>query len=90
MTKSIAAFQDEFGRITSWPSDRRREHQLAVLDHLARLFEGGVRYPRAEVTRTLQEHTTLPDPDMLLQELLDGGYLSASPDGETIWHSNGR
>jgi len=88
MTKSIAAFQDEYGRITGWPSDRRRAHQLAILDHLTGLFEPGRRYSGEEVDRLLRDHSTLEDPGVLLTELLDSDYL-ATGDG-TYWRADSR
>ena len=88
MTKSIAAFQDEHGRITGWPSDRRRAHQLAILDHLTGLFEPGRRYSEAEVTALLHDHSTLEDPAVLLTELVDGDYLAAG-DG-SYWRADAR
>lgn len=88
MTKSIAAFQDERGRITSWPSDRRRAHQLAILDHLTGLFEPGRRYGETEVQRILRDHSTLEEPGVLLAELVDGDYL-ATMDG-TYWRADSR
>lgn len=88
MTKSIAAFQDEYGRITGWPSDRRRAHQLAILDHLTGLFEPGRRYPEAEVQALLRDHSTMEDVGILLTELVDGDYLATS--GGTYWRADAR
>ncbi|WP_034384366.1 DUF2087 domain-containing protein [Deinococcus sp. YIM 77859] len=88
MTKSIAAFQDEYGRITSWPSDRRRAHQLAILDHLTGLFEPGRRYSEAEVLAVLRDHSTLEDPGRLLAELVDGDYLATRD--STYWRADSR
>lgn len=88
MTKSIAAFLDEHGRITTWPSDRRRAHQLAILDHLKHLFETGVSYDQGEVEQILADHSTLADPSVLLAELLEGEYLAAA-DG-LYWRADSR
>lgn len=88
MTKSIHDFQDEFGRITTWPSDRRRAHQLAILDHLKNLFESGAGYSREQATQLLSDHTTLEDPALLLRELLEGDYLAS--DGDVFWRADGR
>lgn len=88
MTKSIAAFQDEYGRITGWPSDRRRAHQLAILDYLTGLFEPGRRYDEAEALAVLRDHSTLENPGLLLTELVDGDYLAAR-DG-TYWRADSR
>ncbi|GHF31800.1 hypothetical protein HNQ07_000501 [Deinococcus metalli] len=88
MTKSIAAFQDEHGRITGWPSDRRRAHQLAILDYLTGLFDPGVSYDQGQVDQVLADHSTLADPTLLLRELVEGDYL-ATADG-MYWRADGR
>lgn len=88
MTKSIAAFQDEHGRITGWPSDRRRAHQLAILDHLTGLFEPGRRYSAEEVSALLTDHSTMEDPSVLLTELVDGDYLATG--GGDYWRADAR
>ena len=88
MTKSISDFQDEHGRITGWPSDRRRAHQLAIRDYLTGLFEPGVSYDQGQVEQILADHSTLEDPSLLLNELVDSDYL-ASGDG-VYWRADGR
>lgn len=88
MTKSIHDFQDEHGRITSWPSPRRKAHQQAILHHLKGLFETGVSYEQGEVEQILADHSTLEDPSILLTELLEGAYLAT--DGENFWRADGR
>lgn len=88
MTKSIHDFQDEHGRITAWPSDRRKAHQQAILHYLKGLFDTGVSYDQGEVEQILADHSTLEDTSILLTELLDGDYLAT--DGETYWRADGR
>ncbi len=88
MTKSINDFQDDHGRITAWPSKRRRVHQMAILDYLTGLFEPGVSYNQGQVERVLADHSTLEDPSVLLTELLDSEYL-ATADG-AYWRADGR
>ncbi|GGO24017.1 DUF2087 domain-containing protein [Deinococcus humi] len=88
MTKSITDFQDEHGRITAWPSKRRRAHQMAILDYLTGLFEPGVSYNQGQVEGVLADHSTLEDPSVLLTELLEGEYLTTA-DG-AYWRADGR
>ncbi len=88
MTKSIHDFQDEHGRITTWPSDRRKVHQQAILHYLKGLFESGVSYQQGEVEQILADHTTLEDPTILIPELLEGDYLAT--DGQIYWRADGR
>lgn len=88
MTKSIHDFQDEFGRITTWPSDRRRAHQLAILDYLKNLLEAGVSYPEADFRRLLEDHSTLEDVTPMMQELVDSDYVVT--DGQNYWRADAR
>ncbi|AZI42015.1 DUF2087 domain-containing protein [Deinococcus psychrotolerans] len=88
MTKSIAAFQDDHGRITTWPSNRRRVHQLAVLSHLSAQLEGGHLYTEAELTTFLNEQTTLEDVSVLRRELVEGDYLMM--ENGTYWKAGSR
>ncbi len=90
MSKSITAFLDEHGRVTAWPSKRRRAHQLATLEHLAGLFESGRRYSEADVNALLREHTTLEDFALLRRELVEADYLARTPDGGAYWRANMR
>ena len=87
MTKSIAAFQDEHGRVSGWPSDRRRAHQLAVLSHLAGLLDGGRLYSEDELLTFLDDQATI-DPQLLKAELLEGNYLSS--DDQQYWKAGSR
>lgn len=88
MTKSIAAFQDEHGRITTWPSDRRRAHQLAVLSHLSAQLEGGHLYSEAGLNTFLNDQTTLEDVSVLRRELVDGDYLMT--ENGSYWKAGSR
>lgn len=87
MKNNITAFQDEHGRVTTWPSDRRHASQHAVLEHLRLLFEVGVGYSRAEALALLADHA-LPDSELLLRELLDADYLVTQE--ERLWRADGR
>ena len=90
MAKNIESFLDEHGRVTAWPSKRRRAHQLAALEHLAGLFVGGRHYSEAEVNALLREHTTLEDFALLRRELVEADYLARTPDGRAYWRANMR
>lgn len=88
MTKSIHDFQDEHGRITAWPSNRRKAHQQAILHHLRGLFETGVSYQQGEVEQILADHTTFADEVNIISELLEADYLAT--DGQIYWRADGR
>jgi hypothetical protein len=67
----LRAFFDADGRITVMPA--RRNRRLALLDHLAQLFEPGQDYDETEVNRRLRERHD--DVAMLRRYLVDEGFL---------------
>lgn len=60
------------GRLTQIPNSRSK--RLVVLDHVARVFEIGVRYPEREVNALLRAFH--PDYAALRRYLVDEGFLS--------------
>lgn len=71
------------GRLQAVPV--KRSKRLVVLDHLARAFEPGVRYPESEVNvRLLQFH---PDYALLRRYLVDEGFLTR--DQGIYWRTGG-
>ncbi len=89
-TRGLSAFQDSRGRISGWPSARRRDMQIAVLEALAVHFEGGRSYSEGEVNNLLKVHSTLEDFALLRRELVEGDYLARTPDGSAYWRADGR
>ena len=67
----LRAFLDADGRLRAMPA--RRAKRLLVLDHLAQLFEPGVRYPEVEVNRRLR--AVHDDVAMVRRYLIDEGFL---------------
>lgn len=88
MFKSFDGFTDDFGRITAWPSDRRAQHQMAILNHLTDLFESGRVYSPQEVGVMLRDHADESLEATLLTELLDGEYLTGGEQG--YWRADSR
>ncbi|MDO4264004.1 MAG: DUF2087 domain-containing protein [Deinococcus sp.] len=88
MFKSFDGFTDDYGRITAWPSDKRSQHQMAILDHLTGLFESGRVYSPDEVSRMLRDHADGSLEATLLNELLDGDYLTRDERG--LWRADSR
>jgi hypothetical protein len=72
------------GRLTSIPAQRTK--RLVVLDHLARVFEPGVRYPEREVNALLAVWHS--DVAALRRYLVDEGLLSR--DAGVYWRIGGR
>jgi hypothetical protein len=86
----ISAFQDAQGRVAVWPSDRRLDAQIAVLEHLSAFFEGGRVYPEGETKALLRTRVSLDDLTPLLVELVDREYLRHDPGAHSYWRATGR
>lgn len=71
------------GRLQTMPA--KRSKRLVVLDHLARVFEPGVRYPEPEVNTLLKAFH--PDYAMVRRSLVDEGFLAR--DHGIYWRSGG-
>jgi hypothetical protein len=71
------------GRLVAIPANRSK--RLVVLDHLAGLFEPGVRYREAEVNRTLAAYH--PDYAALRRYLVDEGFMVRA--GGVYWRAGG-
>jgi DNA-binding transcriptional ArsR family regulator len=71
------------GRLASIPSTRSK--RLVVLDHVARVFEIGVRYPEREVNALLRAFHA--DYAALRRHLVDEGFLTR--EAGTYWRSGG-
>jgi len=71
------------GRISQMPTSRSK--RLVVLDHVARVFEPGVRYPEADVTAMLSAF--YDDYAALRRYLVDEGFLAR--EAGTYWRTGG-
>lgn len=71
------------GRLASIPSTRSK--RLVVLDHIAKVFEIGVRYPEREVDTIVRAFHA--DYAALRRYLVDEGFLSR--EAGTYWRSGG-
>lgn len=71
------------GRLASIPSTRSK--RLVVLDHIAKVFEIGVRYPEREVDTLVRAFH--PDYAALRRYLVDEGFLTR--EAGTYWRSGG-
>jgi len=71
------------GRLQSMPV--KRSKRLVVLDHIARVFEPGVRYPERDLNAVLQAFH--PDYAMVRRSLVDEGFLAR--DHGIYWRSGG-
>jgi hypothetical protein len=71
------------GRLTTIPAGRAK--RLVVLDHVAKVFDIGVRYAEREVDALL--HAFHPDHAALRRHLVDEGFLSR--EAGVYWRSGG-
>lgn len=70
--KVLRAFLDADGRLVAMPAKHRK--RLVVLDHIARVFVPGERYPEGEVNILLRAFDD--DVAMLRRYLVDEGFLT--------------
>jgi len=71
------------GRLQTMPA--KRSKRLVVLDHIARVFEPGVRYPETDVNTLLRAFHA--DYAMLRRALVDEGFLAR--DHGVYWRIGG-
>ena len=81
--KVLRVFLDDDGRIVRMPAKYKK--RLVLLDHVARAFEPGVRYPEPEVNALLRAFND--DVAMLRRYLVDEGFM-ARADG-LYWRTGG-
>ncbi len=81
--KVLRAYLDDGGRLVRMPAKHRK--RLVVLDHLARTFEPGTRYPESEVNHLMRAFHD--DVALLRRSLVDEGFLDRE-DGE-YWRIGG-
>jgi len=79
----LATFLDGDGRLTQMPAKHRK--RLVVLDHIARVFEPGMRYTELEVNAMVRAFHD--DVAMVRRYLVDAEFLSRA-DGE-YWRTGG-
>lgn len=79
----LAVFLGGDGRLTTMPSKHRK--RLVVLDHIARVFEPGVRYREAEVNAMVRAFHD--DVAMVRRYLVDEGFLSR--EHSVYWRTGG-
>ncbi len=82
MAAVLRAFVKD-GRLVSFPAARAKRR--VVLDHVARVFEPGVRYPEREVDTVLRAFH--PDYASLRRYLVDEGFMTR--EAGVYWRSGG-
>lgn len=79
----LRAFLGDDGRLVSMPAKHRK--RLVVLDHVARVFTPGQRYPETEVNAMLRAFHD--DYAMLRRYLVDEGFMDR--DEGVYWRTGG-
>jgi hypothetical protein len=79
--KVVANFSDSDGRLKAFPAQQKK--LLAVLRHVARSFEPGVRYPEKQVNEILKQFSD--DTATLRRLLVDFGFLARQGGGGEYW-----
>ncbi len=79
--KVLATYLDADGRIRAFPAQRKKE--LAVLRHVARVFEHGRRYSEKEVNTTLRRFSS--DTARLRRDLVEFGLMDRHGGGGDYW-----
>lgn len=81
--KVLRAFLDADGRIVRMPAKYRK--RLVLLDHVARVFEPGVRYPEQQVNTLLRAFSD--DVAMLRRYLVDEQFMAR--ENGMYWRTGG-
>ncbi len=81
----LEKFIDEEGRLTAWPSRKRRADQIAALRYLLQFFPKGQNLTEVEVNMILKSHHTFGDWALLRREMYDMGLLGRTPDVTRYW-----
>ena len=79
--KVLATFCDTEGRITSFPSQRKK--YLVLVRHTLQAFEPGVEYDEAQVNERLARFND--DTARLRRSLVDFGFMRRDRDGGRYW-----
>jgi predicted transcriptional regulator len=79
--KVLTTYLDAEGRIKAFPVQRKKE--LAILRHVAKVFESGRRYSEKEVNATLRRFND--DTARLRRYLVEFGFLERQGGGGDYW-----
>jgi predicted transcriptional regulator len=83
--KVLRTYLDPGGRIKAFPVQRKKE--LAILRHVARVFEPGRRYSEKEVNATLRRFSD--DTARLRRYLVEFGFMNRQGGGGEYWVEDG-
>lgn len=78
--EELKNYLDEEGRLMTWPSRRRRAHQLAALAYLAGKLPCEEDLAEPQVNEVLKKWHTFGDWALLRRELFESGLITRTPD----------
>jgi hypothetical protein len=81
----LASYLDDMGRITRWPTRKKKKDQIAILEYLATKIKAGEIYTERQINDLLKQHHTFEDWALLRRELFERGYLNREKDGSQYW-----
>ena len=82
---SIQQLFDDNGLIERWPSRKKKNNQLLVLEYLFEKFDTEKKYTEKEVNELLNQYHSFGDPAMLRRELFEKKMLRRTLDGRAYW-----
>jgi len=85
----VVGYFDDAGILRQWPSRRRRNDQLRVLEWFQQHFEPEVGYTEREVDAILKARHAFQDHALLRRELIEAKLLRRTPDGSRYWRPTG-
>jgi hypothetical protein len=71
-----------------WPSRKKSDVRLAVLERLSNLFEANRGYTEAEVNELLKASSLAVDHALLRRELFDAGFMDRTRDCRNYWRKD--
>lgn len=83
--KAIRGFLDEEGKLTQWPSKKRKAEQKLMLQLLAEKFDTSQKYSEKEVNELLNQHHTFKDPALMRREMIGHKILKRTTDCRSYW-----
>ena len=81
----LEKFIDEEGRLTAWPSRKRRADQIAALRYLVQFFPKGQDMNEIEVNAILKARHTFGDWALLRREMFELGLIGRTPEVTRYW-----
>lgn len=73
------------GKFDQMPGKRQKKSVTAMLEYLAKQFEGGKQYTEMEVNEILNQHHSFKDPATLRRLMFGSGLINRTLNGSSYW-----